>query len=116
MMEKNIKVELKDPGQDINDLCGVISVSYTAKYDGVAINAQVIGSNSLVSFSSYNDKDIGGSKSRLFVPSSNIPDGKIEFVACIVPSLKEAYEIRIRVSIIEQHKEVESDLVFSSRG
>lgn len=112
MLDGSIKVELKESTKDV---CGVITVAYRGMYDGVVINALVTGSNALVSFVSYNDKDVASSKSRLFVPSTEITKGQFEFVAKIIPEPKGAHEIRLRASIIEQHKEVESDLVFSTR-
>lgn len=112
-MGTDIKVELDESSKNVH---GTITVAYGGRYDGVVINAQITGSNALVSFVSYNDKNANGSKSRLFVPSSDMVDGKIEFVADIVPTPKEKHEIRVRASIIEQHKEVESDLVFATRN
>ncbi len=111
-MGSSIKAELDD---DAKDVSGTVTVSYDGRYDGVAINAQVMGSNALVSFVSCNAKDVHDSKSRLFVPSADITDGGIEFAAKIVPPPKGRHEIRLRASIIEQHKEIESDLVFSTR-
>lgn len=94
---------------------GRVSVTYAGRYDGVSINAQVTGSNSLVSFESCNGRPAGGAKSRLFVPSGEMPGGTAEFVARVEPPVKGPHEIRVRASIIEQHKEVESDTVFESR-
>ena len=116
MLNNSIKLELKDHGKNLNDISGTVNVTYTGKYDGVVINALVIGSNSLVSFTRYNTKNANNSKSRLFIPSTDMIKSKIEFVASIEPILNSAHEIRLRVSIIQQHKEIESDLVFSTRG
>ena len=114
-MSSSIKSKLEEPGKDASEIRGVIKVAYSGKYDGVAINAQIMGSNSLVSFMTCNGREIGGSKSRLFVPCSDMSGGRIEFAARIEPTIKGPHEARLRASIIEQHKEVESDLIFSTR-
>ena len=41
-------------------------------------------------------------------------DNKAEFTASIEFEPKEKHEVKFRVSIIEQHKEIESDVVFAS--
>jgi hypothetical protein len=41
-----------------------------------------------------------------------MPDNKAEFTASVEFKPKETHEIKFRVSIIEQHKEIESDVVF----
>ena len=42
-----------------------------------------------------------------------MPDNKAEFTASIEFEPKETHEVKFRVSIIEQHKEIESALVFA---
>ena len=97
-------------------LRGTVAVEGIERYDGVSISAQVIESNSLVSFVSCNEKDAGGSKSRHFVPRADMPGGRIKFAARLEPEVKGIHEVRVRASVIEQHKEVESGLVFAIRG
>ena len=107
-------VELE--GGEGAEVRGRVSVGHGGRYDGVSISAQVTGSNSLVSFESCNGRPAGGAKSRLFVPSGEMRDGVAEFVARVEPPVGGPHEIRVRAAIIEQHKEVESDTVFVSRG
>jgi hypothetical protein len=42
-----------------------------------------------------------------------MPENKAEFTASIEFEPKEPHEVKFRVSIIEQHKEIESDVVFA---
>ena len=107
-------VRVEDGGGDV--LRGRVSVERGGRHDGVLIYARVSGSNSLVSFESCNGKEQPGTKSRLFVPSADMPDGIAEFVARVVPPVSGEHEIRVRAAIIEQHKEVDSDTVFVSRA
>ncbi len=51
--------------------------------------------------------------SRLFISKEDMPDNKAEFTASIEFEPKETHEVKFRVSIIEQHKEIESDVLFA---
>ena len=51
--------------------------------------------------------------SRLFISKDSMPENKAEFTASIEFEPKEPHEVKFRVSIIEQHKEIESDVVFA---
>lgn len=92
---------------------GRISVNYLGRYDGVVINTQIIGSNELVVYRSYNGNKISQNVSRLFISKDNMPDNKAEFSASIEFEPEKSYDVKFRVSIIEQHKEIESDILFA---
>ena len=96
-----------------SEIKGKISVKYPGRYDGVVINTQIIGSNELIVYQSYNGNKISQNVSRLFISKDNMPDNKAEFTASIEFDPKEAHEVKFRASIIEQHKEIESDVVFA---
>jgi len=42
-----------------------------------------------------------------------MPENKAEFTAVIEFEPKQEYEIKFRASIIEQHKEIESQIIFA---
>ncbi len=42
-----------------------------------------------------------------------MPDNKVEFTVSIEFEPKETHEVKFRVSIIEQHKEIESAVLFA---
>lgn len=111
---KDIEIGLRDthirPGEEIG---GTVTVGYTGRYDGVVINAQILDSNELVTYTSYNGKRISQHNARLFVDRDLIPEGMIEFTARIEFEPSRAHEVKFRVSIIEQHKEIESDVLFA---
>ena len=96
-----------------SEIKGNIVVNYPGRYDGVVINTQILGSNELVVYRSYNDKKISQNVSRLFISKDSMSDNKAEFTASIEFEPKETHEVKFRVSIIEQHKEIESDVVFA---
>ncbi len=95
-----------------SEVKGHITVNYTGRYDGIVINTQILGSNELVVYRSYNEKKISQNVSRLFISKDNMPDNKAEFTASIEFEPKEKHDVKFRVSIIEQHKEIENDVVF----
>ena len=110
-------IELKLNSTEIHpnsEIKGIIVVNFPGRYDGVVINTQILNSNELVVYKSYNEKRISKNVSRLFIGKDNMPDNKAEFTALIEFEPKEKHEVKFRVSIIEQHKEIESDIIFAN--
>ena len=112
MKDIELKLENLDfkPNEEIK---GIIKVNFPGRYDGVVINTQILNSNELIIYKSYNGKQISQNVSRLFVNRDMMPENKIEFTAVIEFIPKEIHEVKFRASIIEQHKEIESDVVFA---
>lgn len=98
------------PHQEIK---GTITVRYTGRYDGVVINTQILDSNELIVFRSSNGKKISQNVSRLFINRDSMPENKAEFTASIEFEPKKQHEVKFRASIIEQHKEIESEIIFA---
>ena len=96
-----------------NEIQGEVIVNYQRLYDGVVVNTQIIGSNELVVWRSYNGKKITQNVSRLFISKDVMPENRAEFTASIDFEPKESHDVKFRASIIEQHKEVESDQLFA---
>lgn len=111
---KDVEITLQNKNISPHDeIKGDIIVNYKGLYDGVVINTQIIGSNELVVWRSYNGKKITQNVSRLFISKDVMPENKAEFTASIEFEPKEPHDVKFRVSIIEQHKEVESDQLFA---
>jgi hypothetical protein len=91
---------------------GKIQVNYSGRYDGVVVNSQILGSNHLIVYRSYNSKSISQNLSRLFINKNDMPQNVVEFTASIEFEPKDIHEIKFRASIIQEHKEIESDVVF----
>jgi len=96
-----------------SEIKGSISVSYPGRYDGVVINTQILDSNEHIIYKSYNGKKISQNVSRLFINKDVMPENKAEFTAVISFIPKQEHEIKFRASIIEQHKEIESQIIFA---
>lgn len=96
-----------------SEIIGTISVSYPGRYDGVVVNTTILDSNEHVIYKSYNEKKISQNVSRLFINKDVMPENKAEFTAIINFEPNQEYEVKFRVSIIEQHKEIESQIIFA---
>jgi hypothetical protein len=92
---------------------GQIHVGYPGRFDGVVVNVQIIGSNHLIIYKSYNNKPISQNLSRLFIDKTEIPHNLVEFTASIEFEPTESHEIKFRASIIQEHKEIESAIIFA---
>ena len=112
---KDVEIKLENlkilPHSEIK---GSVVVNYPGLYDGVVINTQIIGTNELVVWRSYNGKKIEQNVSRLFISKDLMPENKAEFTASIEFEPKEEHDVKFRVSIIEQHKEVENAQLFAT--
>lgn len=97
------------PGGQVS---GSVSVSYPGRYDGVVVNAQVLDSNHHVAYTSCNGKRVAGKIARLFIPRDQMPGDRAAFTAEMAFEPDRSYEVKFRASIIEQHKEIESAIVF----
>ena len=95
------------------EIRGTISVNYSGKYDSIVLNTQILNSNELMLFTSYNGKKISQKASRLFISKDSMPQNKAEFTAAISFDTTESHDVKFRASIIEQHKEIESDVLFA---
>ena len=96
-----------------SEIKGTIAVSYPGRYDGVVINTTILDSNEHIIYKSYNEKKISQNVSRLFINKDVMPEDKAEFTAIINFQPNQEHEIKFRVSIIEQHKEIESQIIFA---
>ncbi len=111
---KEIEFKLNDTNISPNsEIKGFIKVNYPGRFDGLVINSQILSSNELIVYKSYNGKKISQNVSRLFISKDDMPDNKAEFIASIEFEPKETHEVKFRASIIEQHKEIESDVLFA---
>ncbi len=95
------------------EIKGKIQVNYLGRYDGVVVNTQILNSNQLIVYKSYNGKSISQNLSRLFINKNDMPQNIAEFTAMIEFEPNQPHDVKFRVSIIQEHKEIESDIVFA---
>ncbi|MEK6944598.1 MAG: hypothetical protein AABW55_04075, partial [Thermoproteota archaeon] len=92
---KDIELKLDNTAiRPHSEVKGHITVNYPGRYDGVVINTQILGSNELVVYRSYNGKKIAQNVSRLFISKDNMPDNKAEFTASIEFEPKEKHDVK----------------------
>ncbi|HUU48090.1 MAG TPA: hypothetical protein VMW55_04825 [Nitrosopumilaceae archaeon] len=109
-IEFNLNSKEFHPNSEIK---GIISVTYPGRYDGVVINTTILDSNEHIIYKSYNGKKISQNVSRLFISKDVMPENKADFSAIISFEPTKSHEIKFRASIIEQHKEIESQIIFA---
>jgi len=96
-----------------SEIIGTIVVSYPGRYDGAVVNTTILDSNEHIKYTSYNGKKITQHVSRLFINKDTMPENKVEFTALIEFEPNQEHEVKFRVSIIEEHKEIESKIIFA---
>jgi hypothetical protein len=81
------------------ELNGVIKIKYPGRFDSIVINSQIENTSDTFSFTKLNGKKIIYSYARMPILRQDIKEGnEIEFT--------------VRVSIIQEHKEVADDVAF----
>jgi len=114
MAERAIRISVKQnniiPQSDID---GSVTINYSGRFDGVQVNTYVTGTNEHVQFVSIDGKKISLFV-RLFVGKDEIGENNsFNFIARLgQTNLPKQTRIRFRAAIIQQHKEVESDVIF----
>src|SRR5919109_2477635 len=104
IMEKEIS-----SGQDLH---GSINLNYHGRYDSIIINSQIQNSNDVFNYTNIDGKEINYPYARLSVFRNDIGDKKtLEFTANTkhVPSM-DSSNVKFRVAIVQEHKEVASDI------
>ena len=96
-----------------SEIFGTVFVRYPGRYDGVVINTTIGDSNEHITYTSSNGKKISQNVSRLFINRNVMPENKAEFTAKISFAPEKEHEVKFRASIIEQHKEIESQIIFA---
>jgi hypothetical protein len=96
------------------ELHGSVVINYLGRYDTVVLNSQIENSNDVFSYTNLNGTEIKYPYARLSIFKSELA-GKntIDFIATTshVP-VGEFSNVKFRVSIIQEHKEVVSDLAY----
>jgi hypothetical protein len=95
------------------DLHGTIIINYSGRWDSLVINSQIENSNDTFVYSEINSKKVKYPYARLSIFKSELGDGTvIEFTATTKHSpVDRNSNAKFRVSVIQEHKEVASDIV-----
>ena len=96
------------------DVHGKINIYYPGRFDSIVINSQIENSSDIFHFTHLNGKRIGNPYARLSILKDDIGNRKtLEFIAKTnhVP-LGRFSTAKFRATIIQEHKEVASDIVY----
>jgi hypothetical protein len=98
-------------GQEVQ---GRIGLNYLGRFDSIVINSQIENSNDIFNYTSLNRKRIIYPYARLSVFKDDIGNTKtLEFTAVTKHVPASEYTIaKFRVAIIQEHKEVASDVTY----
>jgi hypothetical protein len=98
-----------------NDLHGTVVINYLRRFDSLVINSQIENSSDVFSYTSLNEKNIKHPYARLSIFKSELAGrNTINFTTTTnhVPA-GEYSNVKFRVSIIQEHKEVVSDIAYT---
>jgi hypothetical protein len=98
-----------------NDLHGTVVINYRGRFDSVVVNSQIENSSDVFSYTSINEKNIKHPYARLSIFKSELAGrNTINFTVTTnhVPA-GEYSNVKFRVSIIQEHKEVVSDIAYT---
>ncbi len=97
-----------------NELHGAVAINYSGRFDSVVVNSQIENSSDVFSYTSLNGKNIKHPYARLSIFKSELAGrNTIEFTATTNHTPAGEYtNVKFRVSIIQEHKEVVSDIAY----
>ncbi len=108
--DKKINLEI-DGKQEID---GIIIINYAGRFDSISINSQIEDSSDVFTYIEIDGKKINHPYARLSVFKKEIQDPKmIRFKAFTkhIPKNRES-NVKFRVTLIQEHKEIASDVKF----
>jgi len=97
------------------ELHGTVFINYPGRFDSLVINSQIENSNDVFSYNSLNGKKIKHPYARLSIFKAELGGRTtIEFTATTdhFPTNDQSI-VKFRVSIIQEHKEVASDITYA---
>ena len=97
------------------DLHGTVVINYPGRFDSLVINSQIENSSDVFSYANLNGKKIKHSYARLSIFKTELGGRTtIEFTASTnhIPAGDHS-RVKFRVSIIQEHKEVASDIAYT---
>jgi hypothetical protein len=98
-----------------NDLHGTVVINYRGRFDSVVVNSQIENSSDVFSYTSLNEKNIKHPYARLSIFKSELAGrNTINFTATTNHVPEDEYtNVKFRVSIIQEHKEVVNDIAYT---
>ncbi|HEX7031600.1 MAG TPA: hypothetical protein VF172_01235 [Nitrososphaera sp.] len=115
--QKQISVSLVESSVAAGEeLHGTVVINYPGRFDSLVINSQIENSSDVFSYVNLNGKKIKHPYARLSIFKAELGGRTtIEFTAVTnhVPATGSASNVKFRVSIIQEHKEVANDIAYT---
>lgn len=113
-MKKEVSLEfLEEEITTDQELHGSIKIDYNGRYDSIVINSQIENSSDIFYYKYLNDKKINYPYARLSIFKKDIGEIKdIKFVASTKHIPVDFSNVKFRVSLIQEHKEIFNDICF----
>jgi hypothetical protein len=113
--QKQVSVSLAEGSVAAGEeLHGTVVINYAGRFDSLVINSQIENSSDVFSYANLNGKKIKHPYARLSIFKAELGGRTtIEFTATTshVPAAENS-SVKFRVSIIQEHKEVASDVAY----
>jgi hypothetical protein len=114
-MQKDVSIQIeKDQVESGENLNGVVRINYTGRFDSLVINSQIENSSDVFKYVNLDGKKINHPYARLSLLKQEILDvTRVEFTVTTIhiPS-NDISNAKFRVSIIQEHKEITSDIAY----
>jgi hypothetical protein len=114
--QKDVSISLAESSIATGDeLHGTVVINYQGRFDSVVVNSQIENSSDVFSYTSLNGEKIKHPYARLSIFKSELAGrNTIDFTATTDHVPTAGYSnVKFRVSIIQEHKEVVSDIVYT---
>jgi len=114
--QKDVSISLAESSiSSGNDLHGTVVINYSGRFDSVVINSQIENSSDVFSYTNLNGKNIKHPYARLSIFKSELAGSPtVNFTATTSHNPAGEYSnVKFRVSIIQEHKEVVSDIAYT---
>jgi hypothetical protein len=113
--QKQVSVSLAESSVAAGEeLHGTVIINYLGRFDSLVINSQIENSNDVFSYVNLNGKKIKHPYARLSIFKAELGGRNvIEFTTVTnhIPT-EDPSSVKFRVSIIQEHKEVASDVAY----
>jgi hypothetical protein len=115
LSSKQVSVSLAESSVSAGEeLHGTVVINYPGRFDSLVINSQIENSSDVFSYTSLNGKKIKHPYARLSIFKAELGGRTaVEFTTTTshVPA-GDSSSVKFRVSIIQEHKEVASDIAY----
>ena len=112
---KNIFLDFKN--NEINsgeELECIITINYTGRFDSISINSQIEDSSDVFTYTEINGKKINHPYARLSIMKKELQNPtsiRLKAITKHVPKSTESV-VKLRATLIQEHKEIASDIKF----